>query len=588
MPDSSADQPPALAGFEIIAPAGRGAYGVVWVARDASGRLHAVKVVDAADPIGREAQALALVLDRVPSDPHLVRITHVGRDGPRLAYAMELADPAAGSPPAGSPGYRPDTLAARLSNRERLYPDESVALALDVLAAVGRLHRAGLVHRDIKPHNILFVGGAAKLADIGLTAADRTGLSEVGTPGYLPPDGGGGPDADLYALGMVLYQCLTGLSPGDFPRVPAYLLAQPGADRLSWLNAALLTACGPTRPIRFRTADAFREALQAGPHHSSRPSFAWLAAAAAVGAALAVAGWTAATGGLGFARHAGATTVAVPSDRPVLADPPRATPQTSGWDALETWLVETRPPARTMRQLRLFVVALESANPGYRGRIAPSIDEGLVVGIALDPHGLTDLTPLRALTDAREIDLTVLREGDRGDVSDLGPLRGMRVLRLRFGGNRVTDLGPLAGMPLVELDCHANSVRDLGPIAGPALAALDCRSNPVTDLGPLTDVPLAALDCGGCPVADLTPVRGMPLESLGLRDTPVSDLGPLSDLALERIDLRGVPATDLSPLAGQPVRTIQLDFDPARDGPALRQLPDIRLINGIPATEILD
>src|SRR6185437_9207930 len=121
---------------------------------------------------------------------------------------------------------------------------------------------AHLVHRDVKPHNVIFVAGIPKLADIGLTAVARTSLSVAGTPGYLPLDGSTGPDADLYALGKLLYQSVTGLEPADFPTIPAPLLIGPEAKLIRRLNPVLLRACASTRMNRFRDAAAMRAALQ--------------------------------------------------------------------------------------------------------------------------------------------------------------------------------------------------------------------------------------------------------------------------------------------------------------------------------------
>lgn len=132
--------------------------------------------------------------------------------------------------------------------------------------ALDFLHRHDLTHRDIKPQNIIFVNQQPKLADVGLIAnilpADRE-ATQVGTPGYMPPppETTGTPQADIYALGMVLYVISTGHNAAFFPEISTSLVgATTGADFLP-LNSVILKACHPDRSLRYPTAAALRQAL---------------------------------------------------------------------------------------------------------------------------------------------------------------------------------------------------------------------------------------------------------------------------------------------------------------------------------------
>src|SRR4029078_1869267 len=97
-----------------------------------------------------------------------------------------------------------------LKQRGRFPLDQSLELGLTLSLALGQLHRHGLIHRDVKPSNIIFVGGVPKLADIGLVTEQSEANTFVGTEGFVPPEGPTSIKADIYALGKVLYEAAMG------------------------------------------------------------------------------------------------------------------------------------------------------------------------------------------------------------------------------------------------------------------------------------------------------------------------------------------------------------------------------------------
>jgi tetratricopeptide (TPR) repeat protein len=138
---------------------------------------------------------------------------------------------------------------------------------LSLIRALEHLHSHGLVHRDIKPSNIIFVNGVPKLADIGLVTSVDATRSFVGTDGYIPPEGPGTPQADLYSLGKVIYECVTGKDRLDFPELPTHCRARPDFDQLLELNEILTKVCDADRSQRFQSAAEMRleiELLQTG------------------------------------------------------------------------------------------------------------------------------------------------------------------------------------------------------------------------------------------------------------------------------------------------------------------------------------
>ena len=291
---------PRIPNHEMVRAIGRGSYGEIWLAKSLTGTWRAVKVVDrrtfeSDKAFLREFEGMSKFEPISRGDAGFVDILHVGReeDGHFFYYVMELADDHLGSGRIDPVAYVPKTLKSELSRRSRLLADECVTIGLSLSKALAALHAQGLVHRDIKPANIIFVGGVPKIADIGLVAVTGQ-ASFVGTEGYVPPEGHGSAQADLYSLGKVLYEIAMGKDRMDFPAVNTRLAELPDKIVLMQLNEVLLRACAQSPTARYATAEEMHddlERLRDGRPLAERARRRW-PVLAGVGAVLALgAGW---------------------------------------------------------------------------------------------------------------------------------------------------------------------------------------------------------------------------------------------------------------------------------------------------------
>lgn len=245
---------PAIPDHEVLRKIGGGAYGEVWLARGVTGALRAVKVVwreDFEDARGfeREFEGILKFEPMSRDHPALVNILHVGRSPDGVSfyyYVMELGDDVTSGQDINPIEYEPRTL--RADNHQGAGTQWDTGVCIDVglrlAEALDHLHERGLAHRDVKPSNVIFVNGRAKLADIGLVAT-RGQRTFVGTEGFVPPEGPGSAQADVYSLGKVLYEIATGKDRMSFPELPDEM--PTGVDRKRWLelNRIICDICEP-------------------------------------------------------------------------------------------------------------------------------------------------------------------------------------------------------------------------------------------------------------------------------------------------------------------------------------------------------
>jgi serine/threonine-protein kinase len=277
----------ALAGlYGIEGEIGRGGMGIVYSARDVKLRRRvAIKVLppelafrqEIRKRFLREAQTAARL-----SHPHIVPIHTVGEAQGLVYFIMGYVDG--------------ESLAARLRRRERLPAEEVRRIMKETADALGLAHAMSVIHRDIKPDNILLEGtrrrvmvtdfGIAKaLSDVSLGTLTGTGVA-IGTPAYMSPEQAAGEReidsrSDIYSLGVVGYEMLTGQVPFKAPTVAGMLMKQitePVPDIAGFrtdcpedLASTVIRCLEKDAEDRWPTADSVRRALENRSVASYRP-----------------------------------------------------------------------------------------------------------------------------------------------------------------------------------------------------------------------------------------------------------------------------------------------------------------------------
>jgi tRNA A-37 threonylcarbamoyl transferase component Bud32 len=282
--------------YELLDKVGAGGVANVYRARDTRlNRTVALKILrdeyasdaEFVERFQREAHIAAGL-----SHPNVVSVDDYGRHGSTAFLVMHFVDG--------------ETLKARIRRLGRMAPDEAIGIARQVLAGLAAAHAQGLVHRDVKPHNVLLGwDGGVKLTDFGIAlAAAAVGLTQtgttVGTAAYAAPEQvtgkSVGPPADVYGVGLLLYEMITGRPPfgggsvmelawahvNDEPRRPGDVVdGVPPA-----LDALVMRALAKDPAARFADAATMLAAIDGrelsdAPPAAARPAGAPIAAAAA-------------------------------------------------------------------------------------------------------------------------------------------------------------------------------------------------------------------------------------------------------------------------------------------------------------------
>ncbi|MFO0876552.1 MAG: family 16 glycoside hydrolase [Gemmataceae bacterium] len=636
------DIPPALAQhdrYRILRIIGRGGMGTVYLAEQLlMDRKAVLKLIHpqllARDDIRQRFEREIVAVGKL-HHPNVVQAYEAFHAGDAMVLAMEFVD-----------GI---DLAAFVAKKGPL--DVPLACRCIQQAALGlhAAHEHGLVHRDVKPHNLMITRkGLVKVLDFGLaqltSASPGAGLTQegvlMGTPEYMAPEQWADPArvdcrADLYSLGCTLFFLLTGRPP--FPGPGALALLRQHSD----IAPPSLREASPAVPAALETVYLKLMAKEPDQRYASPRQLAQALTPFVKGAAVPPLPAASAPVPAGAGTHVGGGSE---------TQPPKSIPVAPV--APTSPLVEMPAVEQRSRRPRFPTWAIAAGAAGLLLTVL-----GLVFLSVRTPDGTIELSDLpedaEVRVDGRRVEV-LFRDGSHAELRVAPGSRRLEVrkdgfetlgeeITLRAGGRTVLSakLKPLAvvsrptnqlafpplddawvkkiqSLPhdarLVELAAelkrrnpnfrarvekvpgggimfYTDHVTDITPVRafpgehnlviwGQLLGSL------LSDLSPLRGMKLHALQIANTRVTDLSPLADMPLTYLNIDHTPVKDLSPLRRLPIQRLQMRGLPNVDLSPLTEMQVNHIQVDVTPIRV-PILRAMKSLVTINDRPAAEVL-
>jgi serine/threonine protein kinase/Leucine-rich repeat (LRR) protein len=630
--------------YKLLEPLGEGGFGTVWLAEQEIPvkRRVALKIIkmgmDTRDVIARfqqEEQALAMM-----EHPNIAKVLDAGATQfGRPFFVMELVN--------GIP-------ITKYCDQHKLPTNERLRLFIAVCNALQHAHHKGIIHRDLKPSNILVAlhdgGPVPKVIDFGVAKATQQRLTEmtvftqfeqmIGTPLYMSPEQAemSGLDvdtrSDIYSLGVLLYELLTGRTPFDAeelmkrgyaeirrmirevePPKPSTALSTMARDAaatiaghqqlappklvgllrgdLDWI---VMKALEKDRTRRYETANGFALDIErhlAGEPILARPPTAFyrldrlvrrnkLAFAAAVCVLLAL------VAGAAFSLW---------QAREAEREAQRAA------EALDD-LRETAPAfaaqAHAMAAREEFAEALEKLDTA--AKLRPDVAEYRVAHgdilqcllrlaeAAAEYRAALQISPEhpRAKANVALCDRLLAANADPTKLApeSLRELADAMEREHRPAAQRLAVARRLGEEKKVLRDYWTERLADLPlpperPLAerltlrGDGLLALDLQGTRLTDLAPLEGAPLGEINATGCAdIKDLRPLSALPLTALFLARSGVTDLAPLSGVrTLQRLDLSETAVSDFAALRGLPLQTLIINYTTVTDLSPLAGMP---------------
>jgi len=532
-----------------------------------------------------------------------------------------------------------ETLQQRMCGTGPMELLEVVQIGRQVAEALAAIHGMGLIHRDLKPQNILLESNssdhageaAVKICDFGLARApDSVGMTQngnvAGTPMFMSPEQAMGETldhrSDLFSLGSVLYTMCCGQPPFRGKSTFAVLrrvveetpqpIQEIAPETPQWLCEVIASLHAKNPENRFASARAVADLLmnrlalmQHAPTEKEETARECSDAASMTRARMTV--------GRSVSRHWGAAAMVMLLGGLVFTEASSVTDFRSTIVRLflpeGTLVVEVDDPEVSVRidGAELVItgagvkeIRLKPGNYAVEARKNGKLLSHELVTVAKNgrqvvrisqesvPEPKVGQSSAETIAWERSVAMLATSEQLPAVIARLEELNSELVgayevqdphYDLTIHGSVLQDLSPLCAVAgLTRLFISVHELHDITPLKGLKLSRLFLNAPGYSDLSPLHGMELGFLDLvGSANIADLSPLKGMPLKSLSIAYTLASDLEPLRGMQLDYLNCDSCSVSDLSPLQGMPLTMLEIRNTRVEDLAPLQEMPLIRL-----------